>query len=117
MLTIFTVDHVHDLVVLSFRGTASIEDWITNIDISTVPTSLCSGCQLHAGFSDAWDKIGTTVISKVQGAHAQWPGFAVIVTGHSLGGAMATLAAATLRASGIAATLVSQSRNIDAYYN
>lgn len=43
----------------------------------------------------------------VDGARAAYPNYAIVSTGHSLGGAIATLAAAGLRTAGYGVSLVS----------
>jgi Lipase (class 3) len=50
---------------------------------------------------DAWEETKSAVFNGVNTALAENPTFVVVVTGHSLGGAVATLAGAYLRDSGI----------------
>jgi thioesterase domain-containing protein len=47
------------------------------------------------------------VIDAVTQARVEHPDYQVVVTGHSLGGALATIAAGVLRTSGVATDLVS----------
>jgi hypothetical protein len=53
---------------------------------------------IHGGFDYAWSEISNDVLSSLQEAVQDNPGFRVISIGHSLGGAIATIAAAKLRA-------------------
>jgi putative lipase involved disintegration of autophagic bodies len=46
------------------------------------------------------------VLAAVSSAQASFPSFKVVVTGHSLGGALASLGAAVLRSKGVGADLV-----------
>lgn len=101
------VDKTRKFIVVSFRGSTSVRNWVGNGDIGLAPTDLCSGCRVHNGFWAAWKEIESTVLTAVKNALAANPGYSVKVTGHSLGGAVATLAAAKLRQTGTPATLYS----------
>jgi hypothetical protein len=73
--------------VLVFRGTAGhLSNWRFNVDI--VPTAWAAGGMVHRGFQKllkvVWEAIDTA-LDTVDGP--------VFYTGHSMGGAMATLAA------------------------
>lgn len=72
--------------VLAFRGSASVRDWISDMEIRR--RSWC-GVSVHRGFADCLD----SVWSRIEGALSGHPGQNLWITGHSLGGALAVLAA------------------------
>lgn len=96
---VVAIDHARDVIVVSVRGSSNVRNWITNIQFAWAGCdSLTSGCKVHTGFAEAWDEIRGTVINAVRSARASNPGYRVVATGHSLGGAVATIGAAYLRA-------------------
>lgn len=101
------VDHTNKLIVLAFRGSHSLSNWISNINILFKDWSLCSGCRVHAGFLESWTATRNDVAAPLKAAVAANPGYPIVATGHSLGAAVATLAAAELRTQGYNVGLVS----------
>ena len=81
-----------DKVILVFRGSDNIENWAENLDFVQMGYSYCSGCEVHAGFFGAYKDIQADVISNMKSLRQQYPSSQLIVTGHSLGAAIATLA-------------------------
>jgi pimeloyl-ACP methyl ester carboxylesterase len=102
------VDNTKKLVVVSFRGSVSVRNWLTNFDIPLVPTDICSGCLVHQGWWSAWFEARATVLAAIIGTCDKYPDYQLVLTGHSAGGAIATLAAAELRKMGYTAALVSR---------
>lgn len=75
-----------DVAWLVFRGTASLRDWWTNVQ--TAPVAWRQGGAVHRGFARGLERVWSDVTAAL--APVATP---VIATGHSLGGALATLAA------------------------
>jgi len=94
------VDHTNKQIIVSFRGSTTIDAWLTNFDFGTTNTDICSGCTAHTGFWNSWVDARGRVNPAVKQASTTFPTYKISVVGHSLGGAIASLAAAQLRNSG-----------------
>ena len=95
-------------IVVAFRGTYSITN--TVIDLSTVPQeyvpypepddgrrnemgSSCDNCTVHMGFLGSWTQARKLVLPVLKNVRARHPSYPIHLVGHSLGGAVALLAA------------------------
>jgi subtilisin family serine protease len=76
-------------VLVSYRGTESIGDWLLNVSLA--PTERPYG-RAHRGFSSGFETVRVLVEDAVQQAGVG--GKRLWLTGHSLGGALATITAA-----------------------
>ncbi|EGR49340.1 extracellular lipase-like protein [Trichoderma reesei QM6a] len=94
------VDAAHQQIILAIRGTKNIRNFVTDIAFAFEDCAFAPGCQVHDGFSKAWDEIADAATAAVTQAVAANPSFGIIATGHSLGGAVATLGATVLRGQG-----------------
>ncbi|MCY4489811.1 MAG: lipase family protein [Deltaproteobacteria bacterium] len=87
-------------MLAAFRGTESLPDWLTNLQTVRNPGPW-ENTKVHEGFQDAFHaaalRIGE-IIGRTRSQHEVW------LTGHSLGGALAVLLAATLLENGLAVT-------------
>ena len=92
-----SIDMTNKLIVIAFRGSKSIDNWAANLDFQMEDVSFCSGSRTHSGFLESWNEVQAGVVDAVKAAQAQYPDFKIVATGHSLGGAMATIATAALR--------------------
>lgn len=95
------VDRSRSEIVLAVRGSSNIENWITNANFDLVSIDLTDGAEVHDGFNDAWTEMSEAMTTAIQDALTSDSSFKVIASGHSLGGAVATLGAAYLRGAGI----------------
>lgn len=90
-------DPTHKTIVLAFRGSYSIRNWVTDAAFLFKNPDLCKGCLAEMGFWDSWANVRDDILEQLQTALAQNPGYELVVVGHSLGAAIATLAAADIR--------------------
>lgn len=102
-------DRGEKAIILAFRGTYSISN--TVIDLSTVPQEYvpypspdepkhrCTNCTVHMGFLSSWKNARKDIIPVMQLLREKHPDYPVYILGHSLGGAVAALAALEFKAS------------------
>ena len=72
---------------IAFRGTTSLRDWITDANVKKITFN---GHRVHEGFYRAYQKIRRHVLGHVNDLAGQAD---IVITGHSLGAALATVAA------------------------
>ncbi|KAI9831661.1 MAG: hypothetical protein M1819_004727 [Sarea resinae] len=99
------VDSTNELIVVAFRGSESLRNWLSDADFPYVASNLCDGCLVDQGFWDSWSEAKSDILSAAKNASTQYPNYQIVVTGHSLGAAIATFAAAELRIDGYTAAL------------
>jgi hypothetical protein len=108
-------DNSHGAIIVAFRGTYSITN--TVVDLSTVPQEYvpypspedggdkppkepkhkCNNCTVHMGFLASWKSAREDVIPTLEQLVYYHPQYPIYLIGHSLGGAVAALAALELK--------------------
>jgi hypothetical protein len=84
-------------IIVAFRGSSNIPNWVNNIKAYQRIYPGCSGCKVHAGFDDSYHSLSGVIIPAVVSLYKKYKA-EIVVTGHSLGAAMTTLAALDIQA-------------------
>lgn len=114
MAGFLAVDTTNQLLVLSFRGTRSVDTWIANLDFAQEDIhDVCDGCSVHGGWWKSWQSVVDVLPSKIEAAVADYPDYKLVFTGHSFGGALAILGGTALRNAGYTIDLVRASNAIE----
>ncbi|DAA75214.1 TPA_exp: putative Lipase [Trichophyton benhamiae CBS 112371] len=89
-------------IIVSFRGTYSIVNAIADLSVAPQvyvpypngkehPYAKCDNCTAHGGFMRSWENTRPEIIPDLIEAMMKYPDYQLVVTGHSLGGAVAAL--------------------------
>jgi len=87
------------LVIVAFRGTSSLEDFLCDADFFTTRINLNNDARVHLGFYKAYQSIESRLKARLDeivirhNSKPQTRNPKLVFTGHSLGGALAILAA------------------------
>ncbi|KAI7872515.1 lipase [Spinellus fusiger] len=79
-------------IQLVFRGSLTIPNWVANLSFFKKRYPPVANANVHSGFYDAYMTSQSTVVSVILDQLNKYPSYRVLVSGHSLGGALATFA-------------------------
>ena len=77
-------DNTNHLIVLSFRGSHDLNNFITDAVYALTPTPFCVTCMVHAGFYTSWQEVRDGVIDAVQKAVKTYPNARLFSVGREL---------------------------------
>ncbi|KAI8381060.1 lipase [Radiomyces spectabilis] len=89
-------DDAKKKLYLTFRGSSSIRNWIADFTFIATSYTPVKGAKVHTGFYNSYKEVAQNVILTMQKELDAHPDYDTEVSGHSLGGAMAVLAALDL---------------------
>lgn len=92
--SLLVLDHAKQAIVLTFRGTSNLRNWVENARVCK--KTFVFGT-VHSGFWDCADDQMTLFMAPVKKLLDDYPSYTLVLTGHSLGGALATLSAVLLQ--------------------
>ncbi|CAD8081966.1 unnamed protein product [Paramecium sonneborni] len=88
-------------IVLVYRSTQDLTNWINNIKFFKQQFGDCIDCAVHLGFWETYTAISDGMINCTKTLKEKYPKSKVLITGHSLGGAIAALLAVDVTRLGI----------------
>lgn len=111
------VDYAKEIIIVTFRSSTTNQDWFSDFNILQVdyePISKtqyqklidkgiikeCENCKIHRGFNKFTESLSEAFLDKIESILKNFPNFQIVITGHSLGGALASIAGIELRLRG-----------------
>eukprot|EP00924_Labyrinthula_sp_SR-Ha-C_P015664 augustus_masked-scaffold_4-processed-gene-6.54-mRNA-1 protein AED:0.31 eAED:0.32 QI:0/-1/0/1/-1/1/1/0/264 len=89
-------DAIDNKIVASFRNTQGFWQLVDLINIGLVSTSYCQRCRVAESFLDAWVEVREGTLKAIESLSDKYGTDDILITGHSLGGAMGHHCAAEL---------------------
>lgn len=83
-------------IIVSFQGTKDAKNWLEDFDFTLTNYPKCKGCQVHQGFYFDYLSVHNELLAIITKLFTEHPDAHLLVTGSSLGSALATIAALEL---------------------
>ena len=102
-VAIFQDDTAKELII-SFPGTTSMQDALTDVVIYLTPFTTapgCTGCKVHLGLLTGWRGVQVNLTNALTELQARYPLYSTVIVGHSLGGGLASVAYTDLKSNGV----------------
>ncbi|KAF9461268.1 Alpha/Beta hydrolase protein [Collybia nuda] len=96
-------DNERKEIVVAFRGSLEVIDALVDLQIIMRPLKSTGvtgvgDAYVHSGFLFAYNVVSSDVLGIVRSQLATYPGYSIVITGHSLGGSVASIAALSIQA-------------------
>lgn len=94
-------------IYVVMRGSSSVINWLDDFEVKLVSYNTfpeCN-CKVHYGFYNSALGVATKAVDTVKSLQKQYPGYSVVVTGHSYGASCGQLIAMELVKNGISVKL------------
>ncbi|KAG2227715.1 hypothetical protein INT45_004757 [Circinella minor] len=88
-------------IIVVFRGSVSLNNWVADLTAILVNYPSVPLARVHSGFLNSWEDCKSTVTKTVKSELQAHPDYKLVITGHSLGGAVAVLSALDFYSDGI----------------
>ncbi len=90
-------DSTTNTIVVVFRGTNEPRNWLTNLSTVLTQWKNHNSAKAHQGFYNAYMAIRDELKDQLRDLLSKYPSAEILFTGHSLGGALAMIAAADIK--------------------
>jgi len=90
-LIIIGYNTIYKTIFASFRGSVNIQNWIDNIHVSQIQPYNNTDISVEKGFYNLFTNLKDDVIKEIQDVSKKYNTRELLITGHSLGGALSTL--------------------------
>jgi len=86
------LDHENEKIIVGFRGSSNIQNWVDNIQISHIsPYINYDNVSVDKGFYKALNYVKEPLYKNIDSMMQSYPNYNILITGHSLGGALSTI--------------------------
>ena len=90
-LVIFGYNPTYESIFVGFRGSSNIQNWISNIQINQIQPYDDIELRVDKGFFNLYNSMKNSIMDTLEPISIKYNTYNILVTGHSLGGALATL--------------------------
>ena len=92
-LVVFGYNIDYEQIFISFRGSTNIPNWINNIKFTQIQPYNNTNISVEKGFYNIFKNLKDEVIDTLNNIKLKYKTEKILITGHSLGGALSTLLA------------------------
>lgn len=96
-LVLFGYNNDYECIFVGFRGSSNIQNWISNIQISQIQPYADKEISIDKGFYHLYDNLKSEIMTTLSLMTSKYSTKQLLITGHSLGGALSTIFAFDLK--------------------